>query len=56
MTSPESLGKLSSIKVVGPTLAYSDDLYEAEVDSIVREGKAVVAMVMSIHSREVGGA
>jgi len=56
ITSPENFGKLDSIKVVGPTLAYSDDLPEVEVDSIVREGKAVVAMAMSIHASEVGGA
>ena len=56
ITSPENFGSLDSIKAVGPTLAYSDDLPDAEVDSIVREGKAVVTMAMSIHASEVGGA
>lgn len=56
ITSPENFEKLDSIKAVGPTLAYSDDLPEEKTESLFKEGKAVIAMAMSIHASEVGGA
>ncbi len=55
ISSPENLGSLSAIKNTGPTLAYSEELSAEEVERLVKEGKAVIAMSMSIHANEVGG-
>ncbi|MFB0557480.1 MAG: M14 metallopeptidase family protein [Candidatus Bathyarchaeia archaeon] len=56
ITSPENFRSLDDVKAVGPTLAYSEDLLEAEAESMIKDGKAVIAMAMSIHASEVGGA
>ena len=56
ITSPENHQNIDEIKAIGPTLAYSDDLPDDEVESIVKGGKAVIGMAMSIHASEVGGA
>jgi hypothetical protein len=56
ITSPENHRNLNKIRAIGPTLAYSEDLSEEEEASIIKGGKAVIAMAMSIHANEVGGA
>lgn len=56
ISSPENLGSLNAIKITRPTLAYSEELSAEEVERLVKEGKAVIAMSMSIHANEVGGA
>jgi len=53
ITSPENFRNLEEIRRTGPTLAYSDDLTAGE--ALVKTGKAVIAMAMSIHASEVGG-
>ncbi len=55
MTSPENFENLDKIKAIGSMLAYSNDLPEADVEAIVRDGRAVISMAMSIHASEVGG-
>lgn len=56
ITSPANHRNIEDIRKIGPTLAYSEDLPVEDLESIVREGKAIVGMAMSIHASEVGGA
>ncbi len=56
ITSPENHRNIDKIRDIGPTLAYSEDLSEEEEASIIKGGKAVISMAMSIHANEVGGA
>lgn len=55
ITSPENFENLDEIRKTGPRLAYSDELTEEEAEVLVKRGKAVIAMAMSIHASEVGG-
>ena len=54
VSSPENISRIDEIKRIGPTLAH-ETLTELQLDRIVKEGKAVIAMAMSIHASEVGG-
>ncbi len=56
ITSPENHRNIEAIRKIGPTLAYSEELPEEELESIIMGGKAVIGMAMSIHASEVGGA
>ena len=56
VSSPENMENLDALKKIGPTLAYSEELPQEDVERLVKEGKAVMAMSMSIHANEVGGA
>jgi hypothetical protein len=55
VSSPENMGNLDTLKTIGPTLAYSEELPQEDVERLVNEGKAVLTMSMSIHANEVGG-
>jgi hypothetical protein len=55
ITSPENHQNLKEIQKVGPTLAYRENLPEEELEELIRRGKAVISMGMSIHASEVGG-
>ena len=55
ITSQENHLNLDKIKATGPMLAYGD-LSPEEEEELILGGKAVIAMGMSIHATEVGGA
>jgi len=55
VTSEENMANLDRIREMSWRIAHPDGLSEDEVEEIVREGKTVVAMTMSIHASEVGG-
>lgn len=55
ISSPRNLRNLEEIKKIGPKLAFSEEISDEELDEIVENGKAVIAMGMSIHASEVGG-
>jgi len=55
ITSPENMKNLEKVRETCLRLAYSEDLSEAEVESLIKKGKAVVAITNSLHATEVGG-
>lgn len=55
ISSSKNLENLDSIKKDSWSISHPKDLSESEVDRIIKEGKTVVAMTMSIHASEVGG-
>jgi len=55
ITSPENMKNLEKVRETCLRLAYSEDLSEAEVESLIKRGKAVVAITNSLHATEVGG-
>ncbi len=55
VSSPENLERLGEIREMSWSLSHPRGLSGEEVDGLVAEGKAVVAMTMSIHASEVGG-
>ena len=55
ITSAENMEKLEKIREMSWRIAHPKGLSEDEVEEIIREGKTVVAMTMSIHATEVGG-
>ena len=55
ITSEENMGRLEELRGMSWRLAHPRDAQPEEIERIVAEGKAVVAMSMSIHASEVGG-
>ena len=55
ITSPENMSNLEKIRETSLKLAYSENLSEKEAESLIKTGRAVVAMSMSLHATEVGG-
>jgi len=55
ISSEENLERLDEFKEMSWKIGHPKDLNEEEVDEIISNGKAVVAMTMSIHASEVGG-
>jgi len=56
ITSPENMKNLDRIREMSWRIAHPKDLSKEEVGGIIRNGKTVVAMTMSIHASEIGGA
>jgi hypothetical protein len=55
ITAPENLERADEIREMSWRIAHPRGLKEEEMEGIVRRGKTVVAMTMSIHATEVGG-
>ncbi len=55
ISSQENLGRLGEIRETSWSLSHPRGLSGERVDGLVAEGRAVVAMTMSIHASEVGG-
>lgn len=55
ITSPENMKKLEEIREMSWRIAHPRGLSEEEAENIIKNGKTVVAMTMSIHATEVGG-
>jgi len=55
ISSPENLKRSKEISDQSYMIAHPEGLTENQVEEIIREGKTVVAMTMSIHATEVGG-
>ncbi|UCD44197.1 MAG: peptidase M14 family protein [Candidatus Bathyarchaeota archaeon] len=55
ISSPENLSELEKYREMSWRIGHPEGLTEDGVEEIVEEGKAVVAMTMSIHASEVGG-
>ncbi|MBN2334633.1 peptidase M14 family protein [Candidatus Bathyarchaeota archaeon] len=55
ISSPENLARLDELSEMSWSISHPRGLMEEEAERIVAEGKAVVAMTMSIHASEVGG-
>ena len=55
ISSPENLGRLDEIRGMSWSISHPRGLDGTEAERIILEGKAVVAMTMSIHASEVGG-
>ena len=55
VSSADNLSNLKKIKKDTWSISHPKNLKKAEVERIIKEGKTVVAMTMSIHASEVGG-
>ncbi len=55
VSSPANLGKLERLRQVNLKISDPRGLSEAEVKTLVAEGKAVVCQSMSLHASEIGG-
>ena len=55
ITSPENLKRLDKIREASWRVAHPQGVPAKEIDEIIADGKAVVAMTMSIHATEIGG-
>jgi hypothetical protein len=55
ISSEENLKNLDKIREETWKISHPRDLDEAEVERIIKDGKTVVVMTMSIHASEVGG-
>ncbi|RLI09061.1 peptidase M14 family protein [Candidatus Bathyarchaeota archaeon] len=55
VSSPENIENAEAVREMSYRIAHPKGLTEAEAGRIIREGKTVVAMTMSIHATEVGG-
>ncbi len=55
ITSPENMRMLDKIREASWRIAHPRGVPDEEIAGIITEGKAVVAMTMSIHATEVGG-
>lgn len=55
ITSARNMNNLERIRKISLRLAYSGRLSEVEANSLVKNGKAVVAITNSLHATEVGG-
>lgn len=54
ITSARNMNNLERIRKISLRLAYSGRLSEVEANSLVKNGKAVVAITNSLHATEVG--
>jgi len=55
VSSEGNLARLEELREVNNTLFDAEGLDEAQVDSLVAEGKAVICQSMSLHATEIGG-
>ncbi|MEO8336123.1 MAG: M14 metallopeptidase family protein [bacterium] len=55
ISSPKNLAKLEQIRGMNAKLSDPRGVPQAEIDAIVKNGKAVVLQSMSMHSTEIGG-
>ena len=55
ISSPTNLTRLDELKAESWQLSHPSDIAETEAERIIREGKTVVGLTMSIHASEVGG-
>ncbi len=55
ISSPENLKNLDKIREDSWNISHPSELYEEDINRIIKEGKTVVVMTMSIHASEVGG-
>jgi len=55
ISSEKNIANLDEIKRDSWNISHPEGLKEEEVNRIIKEGKVVVAMTMSIHASEVGG-
>jgi len=55
ISSPENMEKIDTIRDMSWRIAHPEGLTEEELEGIIRDGRTVVAMTMSIHATEVGG-
>ncbi len=55
ISSPRNIGNLEKIREQSWALAHPKKLSDRSLNKILREGKAVVSMTMSVHASEIGG-
>ena len=55
ISSPENMERIDAIRDMSWRIAHPEGLTEEELEGIIRDGRTVVAMTMSIHATEVGG-
>jgi hypothetical protein len=55
VSSPENLKNAKKIREMSYSIAHPQGLSKKQVEKIIKEGKTVVSMTMSIHASEVGG-
>ena len=55
ISSPANLAKLEQYRVINAKLTDPRGIREAEIDGLIKTGKAVVLQSMSMHSTEIGG-
>jgi hypothetical protein len=55
ISSTDNLARLEEIREESWKISHPKELAEGEEEAIIKDGKAVVAMTMSIHASEVGG-
>ncbi len=55
ISSPENIQTLDKIKKDSYTLAHPEDTSEEKIKEIIKNGKTVVSMTMSVHASEIGG-
>ncbi|MEP6492166.1 MAG: M14 metallopeptidase family protein [bacterium] len=55
ISSPENLAKLEYYRGINAKLSDPRDVPAAQIDGLVRNGKAVILQSMSMHSTEIGG-
>ncbi len=55
ISSEENLSKLDHLQAVNAKLSDPRGIAEAEIKSLIKEGKAVICQSMSLHATEIGG-
>jgi hypothetical protein len=55
ISSPENMSNINELQDMSYKIAHPKEISKKEVERIIKEGKSVVAMSMSIHATEVGG-
>ncbi|MHC4539722.1 MAG: M14 family metallopeptidase [Planctomycetota bacterium] len=55
ISSAENLAKMNRLQEVNQMISDPRGLSEAEVEALIREGKAVICQSMSLHATEIGG-
>ena len=55
ISSPENIQNLDKIKKESYTLAHPEDTPDETIQEIIKNGKTVVSMTMSVHASEIGG-
>jgi len=55
ISSPKNIENLEKIREQSWSLAHPDGLKDERIENIIRGGKSVVSMTMSVHASEIGG-
>ena len=55
ITSASNMSRLEELRDISLKLSHPDHVSEEDAEQMIKDGKAVVAMSMSIHASEVGG-